>query len=346
MDFPKIDFLKGKFDDELVAEIDPKTGEVKVAGYSFTPDVILKGDSYIYDAAFSDWLEQKKEDNLIKAEEILGLYRNNKRRFRNLKESYKRGVVIPFLGAGMSIPSGYPGWTNFLLQLCNDTEVSEKDLMRLLSDGKYEEAAQMLADNMPIGSFSEAIDNTFGHDEKLKGPVQLFPYIFQTSLITTNFDNVIKRCYDTAGLSFSETLSGVEVQDLSKCLGKGNRVLVKLHGKANSGRSRVLTSSEYKRHYEDQPYLRDAIEAICTKTLLFVGCSLCDDRTIKMLTQHSEEKGPDIATRHYAFLSIGEEENLLARRDYIERANIFPIWYPAEEDHDECIEALLYKLVE
>lgn len=344
MDFSKMDFLKGKFDEELVAEID-KEGNVNVASYPFTPYSILNADPTIYDEAFSDWLEKRKDDYLIKADEILELY-NNKRRFNKLKESHRKGVVIPFLGAGMSIPSGYPGWTEFLRQLRNETRVSEEDLNDLLSKGKYEEAAQVLADDMPAGSFDEAIESAFGSDERLAGPINLFPYIFDTSVITTNFDNVIKNCYDAAGFPFSETLLGAEARELPKYLGQGSKVLVKLHGRANSGCSRILTYAEYQRYYGEESCLRNVIEAICTKTLLFVGCSLNVDRTLLALAQHSKQKGYDVATRHYAFVSINDGEDRLARRDILASANIVPIWYPAEEGHDECIEAFLYKLSE
>lgn len=57
-------------------------------------------------------------------------------------------------------------------------------------------------------------------------------------------------------------------------------------------------------------------------------------------------KGHDRAVRHYAFLSLKKADDRLARRDELAHANIFPIWYPDEEDHDECIEALLLKLAE
>ena len=282
----------------------------------------------------------------MKADEIMGLY-DNRGRFIQLRNSYRNGAVIPFIGAGMSIPSGYPGWTEFLWKLRNETRVSKEDLNNLLSQGQYEEAVQALADDMPAGSFDEAIENDFGPDKKLEGPIQLLPSIFNASVITTNLDNVIKRCYDTAVLSFSETLLGADDRELPRYLGQGNKVLVKLHGKANSSRNRVLTYSEYEEHYGSPPCLQNAIEAISTKnTLLFLGCSLVVDRTIQTLTQLVEDKGHDATIRHYAFLSITKDEDRLARRDNLAKANIFPIWYPADEDHDECIEALFYKLIE
>lgn len=340
-----MDFLKGKFNEELLAKIEDN-GNVRIAGSSFPPASILKEmDSDVYEEAFSEWLDQRKERLLTKAEEILGLH-DNQGRFNRLRDAYRRESVIPFVGAGMSIPSGYPGWTKFLWQLRNETRVSEDDLNNLLSQGKYEEAAQALADDMPAGSFDEAIDNTFGHDEDLAGTIQLFPHIFNTSVITTNFDDVIKRCYEASESPFTETLFGANARELPRYLGQGRKVLVKLHGNANSRHSRVLTYTEYQRHYGEGNCLLYVIEAISTRTLLFVGCSLVVDRTILTMAQQCEAKGHENATRHYAFLSIGEDEDRLARRDNLVNANIFPIWYPADEDHDECIEALLQKLAE
>lgn len=339
-----MDFLKRKFNEELRAKIEDNEN-VNIEGSSFTPYSILQDmDPGGYDNAFSEWCNRRKEELLMKADEILGLH-DNRGRFNQLRNSYRNGAVIPFIGAGMSIPSGYPGWTKFLWQLRDQTRVRKADLKHLLSQGKYEEAAQALSDDMP-GSFDEAIENTFGHDEDLEGPIQLLPSIFDTSVISTNLDDVIKRCYDATDSSFSETLLGANARELPRYLGQGDKVLVKLHGKANSNSNRVLTYSEYEEHYGNPPCLQNIIEAISTKTLLFLGCRLVVDRTIQTLIQLVEEKGHEVTTRHYALLSIGIDEDRLARRDELAKANIFPIWYPADEDHDECIEALLWKLGE
>lgn len=343
-----MDFLKGKFDEELTAKINGEGKVVLAEYYSFAPDFILKNiDSVCYDEAFSGWLDDRNEMFLAKADEILELY-DNQKRFNKLKKAHIQDAVIPFIGAGMSMPCGYPGWTEFLRQVCNESWLPKEDLEILLNEWKYEEAAQALADNMPTVSFNEAIENTFCSDENLEGPIQLLPYIFNTSVITTNFDDVIKNCYKAANMSFSETLLGPDAHELPRYLGEGNKVLVKLHGKANSSRNRVLTHVEYEEHYGSPPCLQTIIEAISTKTLLFLGCSLGVDRTIQALTNLVTTKGHDSTTRHYAFLSIDKdkEEERLDRRDELAKANIFPIWYPADEDRNDCIEALLYKLIE
>lgn len=334
-----MDYLKELFHESLNDE-----GIVEVAGYPFYRDVILRElESEGYKEVFNDWLTRRREDNLARAEEILAQF-DNRRRFVKIQELYKRGAIIPFVGAGMSMPSGYPSWTSFLYEILNDTKIQKEAFDALISNGEYEEAAQLLFDNLPHGTFLERVENTFDEPLKPCGSVQRLPLLFQSAVITTNFDNVIKKCFVDAGFPFEEELKGAEAIELPRQLGQNKRTLVKLHGTANTSRDRILTKSEYDRHYSDSATLKQVIEAISSKTLLFLGCSLTIDRTVKCLAEIMQEKGIENLPRHYAFLKINDGDDRLARRDQLSAANIYPIWYT--EDHDECIEALLEKLAE
>lgn len=334
-----MDYLKELFHESLNDE-----GIVEVAGYPFYRDVILRElETEGYKEEFNNWLARRREDNLARAEEILAQF-DNRRRFVKIQELYKRGAIIPFVGAGMSMPSGYPSWTSFLYEILNDTKIQKEAFDVLISNGEYEEAAQLLFDNLPHGTFLERVENTFDEPLKPCGSVQRLPLLFQSAVITTNFDNVIKKCFVDAGFPFEEELKGAEAIELPRQLGQNKRTLVKLHGTANTSRDRILTKSEYDRHYADSATLKQVIEAISSKTLLFLGCSLTIDRTVKCLAEIMQEKGIENLPRHYAFLKINDEDDRLARRDQLAAANIYPIWYT--EDHDECIEALLEKLAE
>ncbi|MEC9413089.1 MAG: SIR2 family protein, partial [Pseudomonadota bacterium] len=141
-----------------------------------------------------------------------------------------------------------------------------------------------------------------------------------------------------------EELLGPVAEELPRALGENKRVLVKLHGKANSSRNRILTKDEYDKHYHDEQALESVIEAISNRTLLFLGCSLTVDRTVQCLARIVARRGHEHVPRHYAFLKLNEGEDRLARRDQLAEANIYPIWYT--DDHDESIEALLEKLSE
>jgi hypothetical protein len=334
-----MDYLKELFHESLNDE-----GIVEVAGYPFYRDVILRElESEGYKEVFTDWLARRREDNLARAEEILAQF-DNRKRFVKIQELYKRGAIIPFVGAGMSMSSGYPSWTSFLYEILNDTKIPKEAFDILISNGEYEEAAQLLFDNLPHGTFLERVENTFDEPLKPCGSVQRLPLLFKSAVITTNFDNVLKKCFEDAAIPFEEELKGADAKELPRQLGQNKRTLVKLHGTANTSRDRILTKSEYDRHYSNSSTLKQVIEAISSKTLLFLGCSLTIDRTVRCLAEIMQEKGIDNLPRHYAFLKINDGDDRLARRDQLAAANIYPIWYT--EDHDECIEALLEKLAE
>ena len=178
-----MDYLK-----ELFHEFLNEEGVVEVAGYSFDRDAILRGlESEGYNDAFNDWLEFRRADNLARAEEILAKF-DNRRRFEKIQQLYTRDAIIPFVGAGMSMSSGFPSWTTFLFDVLNETDIEKEAFNALIVSGNYEEAAQLLSDKLPHGAFLELVENTFDKSSKPSGPVQRLPSLFKSAVITTNFD--------------------------------------------------------------------------------------------------------------------------------------------------------------
>lgn len=340
--------LKPIFADALAQEqnLFVDKGRVHIRDKHWAPDEILEGmlDADAYNGLFLDWVQERKEELVESAKNILDEF-GLQDRFGKLKEVYARGAVVPFVGAGLSISSGYPGWTAFLKQHIRETAIDPGEFDQILCAGQYEEAAQRLADALGP-AFNEAVENAFGRSRDISGCVQLLPHVFDSCVITTNFDDVTKRCYEAAGKPFSEELSGERSRELPRKLAEGKRVLLKLHGTSTSPRGRILTAAEYQEHYGDGEELQRAIEAICSKTLLFVGCSLTVDRTLTAMKAFVQANGHDNIARHYAFLPVpGSDAERIARRDALSECNVYPIWYPVGT-HDESIEALLLTLME
>ena len=335
-----MEYLRDIFHQELFDDV----GMVEISSFQFLPDVVLKRlEPQGYDDSFAEWLEQRKQDNLVRAKEILDA-NNLQQRFSALKDLFKRDSVIPFIGAGLSTTSEYIGWTEFLRTIRNETDYPESDFDAFLKSGQYEEAAQALFENLPNGAFLEQVESYFDCQKPLKGVVQRLPFMFKKAVITTNFDSVIKRCYEQESCSFEEELLGKEALNLPRVLGANKRVLVKLHGKASSSHNRVFTKSEYDLHYSRTDELKNVIQALTNTSLLFLGCSLTVDRTIQTIKDIVQERGIESVPRHYAFLKLRSTDNKNQRTRLLNEANIFPIWY--EDDHEECIEALLELLAE
>ncbi|EMK0758840.1 SIR2 family protein [Acinetobacter baumannii] len=335
-----MEYLRAIFHQELLDNV----GMVEITSFQFLPDVVLKKlEPQGYEDNFTDWLEQRKQDNLSRAREILEA-NNLQQRFIALKVLFNRDSLIPFVGAGLSMTSEYIGWTEFLKTIRNETDYSESDFEALLESGQYEEAAQVLYDNLPNGAFLEQVESYFDCQKPLKGIVQRLPFMFKKAVITTNFDSVIKRCYEQESCSFEEELLGKEALNLPRLLGANKRVLVKLHGKATSSHNRVFTKSEYDQHYSQTDELKSVIQALTNTSLLFLGCSLTVDRTIQIIKEIVQDRGIESVPRHYAFLKLRSSDNKNQRTRQLNEANIFPIWY--EGEHEECIEALLELLAE
>ena len=342
MDFLIPEFHKNLKDNSLCRI---ENGHFYAGSYHIALEDALKAISEIeYKNTFNQWLEMRKS-GLIELADIFLEEFEQEDRFAKLKQSYKNKAVVPFIGAGLSQPSGYSMWTPFLLKLCKLTSISETTLLKQLSNGEYEQAAEDLSKKLGT-AFNEELENSFGVRREISGSVQLLPFFFDTPVFTTNFDNVLKKSFEQGKRSFEETIPGYSATEISKYLGSGERVLIKIHGTALSGNGRVLTKSEYEQHYEKDNIISKVIFAACSKTLLFMGCSLSTDRTILEMQKYANEMGHENCSRHYAFLKAPEtQKSRNIKRQTLAEANIYPIWYSGG-DHDQAIEALLYKLDE
>jgi len=342
-----MDYLKPEFHEALKEEDScyVQNGRIFIGGKHWAPEYVLNqisGDSY--KEAFDGWVDIRKENLIQIADDILDDF-DQRERFNRLKKSFDKNFVVPFVGAGISQPSDYPLWTSFLKNLVKHTDIPLEELDARLKAGEYEEAAQDLADKLGP-AFAERIESAFGDKKEIKGVIQLLPSLFDCPVVTTNYDSLLKRCYDNESLHFDEVISGHQATEISRFLASGDRVLVKLHGTAMSGPGRILTLDEYREHYELNDVIDTVIGAFCSKTLLFVGCSLSVDRTIKAIEKHVNDKGHENVPRHYAFLKApSTQEAINEKGRALANANIFPIWYSGG-DHDLAVESLLHKLNE
>lgn len=299
----------------------------------------------VFDELFSDWHQDRIGRQIELAEEILERHEQQDR-FLCLTEAHQAGSVMPFVGAGLSMPSGYPGWQNFLRKQRRQTSIPEVDFELLLQHGKFEEAAQLVADEQGV-AFNVSVISTFGCTRDLSGTVELLPYVFSGGVATTNFDNVLERSFLNADKPITEKLTGVDAQAIRRMLTGNERFLLKLHGTTTALRGRILTMNEYQANYIDGDAIRRTIKALCdSRTMLFIGCSLTVDRTLSCMRDYVNMEGHDQLPMHYAFLADPDSEpQRLQRQKELADCHIYPIWYPQGTD-DESIAALLTKLHE
>jgi hypothetical protein len=338
-----MEYLRATFHDELDSD-----GEIVVAGEVFTRHQILGGLApEAYRIAFDEWLDQRKGRLLEKADGVLSRY-DNADRFEQLKHTYRTSGLTPFVGAGLAMSSGYPSWTAFLYKLREESHVPLNELTTMLKAGQYEEAAEKLSTDLGAALFDENVQATFARPWAANGVINYLPLVFPTSSVfTTNFDHLLESIYkDDKNGGFDHVASGKALLEIGRQLGAGSRILVKFHGDCNLVAERVLLKSEYDAAYGDPKVVEQFFSRVVFKgTLLFLGCSLCVDRTIQAMRLVVATHGAANLPRHYAFMELKASDDRIQRKKDLSKANIFPIWYE-ENDHDEALEALFIKLLD
>lgn len=336
-----MEYFRQRFVDELNEE-----GPVTVRVFEWPPSNVLQTMSPVdYDRHFVDWVAEQKEEAKERARGALDSF-GCFDRFNRLHTQLERQSVIPFVGAGLSKPMGFPLWGSFLEGLTADYPAALDQVKDYVAAYRYEEAAQCLLDRMGEDVFSEAIQSTFGSRHKtLKGPVQLLPFIFTRGCFTTNFDYVLDRVYEDNGHNFKAEFSGARLKEAPRRLADESHCILRLHGEAESGHGRVLTQTEYAATYGQEGIYKDLFRTIISNcSLLFLGCSLSADRTFQALRDIKRSAVVE-TPRHYAFLPLYETTDREARRRELGEADIHPIWY-SPDDHDQAIEDLLISLLE
>jgi len=333
------------FRDRFIRELNDD-GEVEIAGYKWTRHEVLETmDAEGSKEVFRGWVDDAKQAAIGRVREFL-TETNCLDRFRTLSHRVKIGNVVPFVGAGMSLTSGFPLWDQFLLSLVGENPAALAEVQALISRGNYEEAGQIVGDVRGVRTLSEDIHNRFGsHLRAIAGPVQLLPSLFSGEVITTNFDYVLPHVYRSVEHPFSTVFCGPELRTAPQRIGNDPHCLLRLHGQGDTDQGRVLTLAEYEDTYAKDRTLAGTLSAIVSlRSLLFLGCSLSQDRTVAALRELRASAQAD-PPRHYAFLPYPEAGQREGRNRFLSEANIHPIYYPGG-DHDQYIEDLLVTLME
>ena len=296
--------LKRWFEEQLRFRLRDGTEEETVfLGASELLPVVVSKEFGIYEQEFINWRDGdwKPRQNELR-EELLG-YFGNRNRYLDLTEAVKRQQVVPFVGSGMSVSSGLPTWAEFLMQTAEYAQCDALELYQLICCSSFEEATDLLSRSMNPTLFAERVEHNLRINDpsSINGAVCLLPNLFPDLVLTTNLDNVLEHLYQLYDIPFSHTLHGKKVTEYQQLKNPTERFLIKLHGDYQDQEGRVLLSSEYDGAYAENSPVREEITLLYRQnSLLFLGCSLGPDRTVRLI--HEVAGSGANRPRHYAFL--------------------------------------------
>ena len=292
----------------------------------------------------------RKNDNPV----LERLYKGNRSAYESIRELVQKNRILPFIGAGFSAEV-YPSWSRFLLDIAVAYPDCEKAVSECIAQGQYEEAAEILCGEMTEFYFKKEISQTFGKNtlagkwENISSDRKKLDEIFRCSMITTNYDRVLETIYHH---ELEVVCPHTEYQRplLDHILHSNQPSLIKLHGDIEDISHIVITKDDYEKVYgssavqEAQGILVPMLKRILeSRIVLFLGCSLCSDRTMQVLLDSAGE-----TRQYYALTELPKEtENLedpfsphlvdengsenpayRKRRQFMGDHHINCIWYP------------------
>lgn len=299
-------------------------------------EILFWADRDAYYAGFEEW-ETKHLFEIH--EEAIDILRAGDQLpvFYDLVGAIKRSRIAPFIGAGMSWESDYPLWGTALELLLERIDgIDENRFRACIAAFDYLKAAQMLWDKDPT-QVKNFVRNKFaeGPNRVIKGAINLLPRFSHACIVTTNFDPVIELVVGRGVLE--GYMHGMQQGNkfVPKLI-KGDRCILKLHGDAEDHETYVLTERQYEQGYGSpfdfrKPLPRALRQIFVSHSLLFLGCSLEQDRTLELFQEVIDKKEFEVPD-HFAILpepaGSGAKNQKEAR---LLPLKIRPVWYPAGE---------------
>lgn len=254
--------------------------------------------------------------------------------FLDLVDAIRGGRVAPFVGAGLSKACGYPMWGEALRKMAlKPWSPGPQAIEPLMAAYDYLQAAQVLHD-AAADQVRHFIKTEFRQRGAIVGPVGLLPDLAKGCVVTTNFDTVIEDLFRDRGQPLDGYMHGTQAgNNFVQRLLRGERCILKLHGDAGQDNTHVFTRSQYQAAYGDplafQNQLPRALRQIfISHSLLFIGCSLEQDKTLDLFQRVVDEAAFEIPD-HFAVLNEPGDAALKAQKEArLLHLKVRPIWYP------------------
>ncbi|NLS97968.1 MAG: hypothetical protein GXX96_38000 [Planctomycetaceae bacterium] len=266
----------------------------------------------------------------------------------DLCDSISSGRCALFVGAGLSIGAGMPGWEELLSRLVDkfrstdDIDADQAlELKQMARAGKRPlMVAQEICDRAGRGRFLDEIVKIFG--DKSKKPTEShleMPEIPFSIALTTNYDRLLESAYVVKTRSLPTVYTHANSHDFADAIWRQDFFILKAHGTIEARSDIVLTERDYRDIIFRAPGYQAALLSIfTTKTVFFVGVSL-NDPEVTLLLSYLFDAFHGSGVNHFALVpddTITKTEASRWRKDY----KVNCIRYTPTSGHPEILEFL------
>jgi hypothetical protein len=261
-----------------------------------------------------------------------------------IEEIHQNNTVL-FVGAGLSMQAGFPGWEELIVHMIEwadnlgliDSREEREELKQLVKKGELLLVASELRELMTPRDYLTFMKSKFRDESKKPAVVhRLLPEIGFQAVLTTNYDVLLESAYTLPGSNRPRTYTQEDAAELATLNSKKEFYILKVHGDIDRIDTVVLGRRDYRKIMFENKAYRDFFKTLLqSRTVLFAGYGL-KDPDLEMILNELASTFKGYGNCHYALVSedsMGKIEKKRWRRDY----NINTISYKATKGHPEVL---------
>lgn len=301
---------------------------------------LFAGDKEAYEQLFRAYRIQRRHE-VLSGQHIQDRFgddhwfERNEQRFDQMVGCLLEDSVVPFIGAGVSVAGGFPTWKDHLRKQGKTAGINPSIIEGHLAKGEYEAVIETIERTRGSDVFAQEIRDAFSKTGSLEGITLLISELFSDTLITTNYDRLLEQAFDTGPGDEIQVISGTNAMENPN---PEKVAIIKLHGDIKAPHRCILGKRQYDEAYGEtdldlsRPIPKLLRYYYTTTSLLFIGCSLNNDRTIQVFKAVKAAIGDGDRPEHFSIEQAPETEpDLVARNAELLSLGITPIWYPNGE---------------
>lgn len=308
-----------------------------LTGVASSSKALYAGDRTAYTQEFQVYLEERYNE-LLSHDFLCDLcnsehwYERNRKRFDQLLDNLLNGQVVPFIGAGISVAAGFPTRNGHLKGQGRTAGINSEVINDLLKNGRYEDVVDKIEKIRGKDTFVQEVRDAFTRTPKLNDTILHLTELFTNTVITTNYDRTIEVSFDNGSMKV-QVVNPIDVSDKRAV----DRVtIVKLHGSIERPSTYILGKKQYDQAYGSikldlgLPIPKLLSYYYRNSSLLFLGCSLYNDRTLHVFKSIKDKMGDVDRLQHFSIEQAPESEEELSNRNsyLLDTFGITPIWFP------------------
>jgi hypothetical protein len=186
----------------------------------------------------------------------------------------KHDELFLFIGAGLSIGAGLPGWVPMVEELTKDLDFNLPQIGSHIRASHLLEGIEFYVDrfgfNTLIRRMRQMLDTTAISPTKIHTLITELPI---KEIYTTNYDNLIEKAYASQGMRFNKIVRDQEIPYWDHQAYQ----IVKICGELEQPDSMIVTQTQFNSFSSRRPHLIMHLKTtMVSRTPLFLGYSLRD----------------------------------------------------------------------